>query len=75
MYCSCCGCRLPRGLKQHWNQDTGHGHCCPCVLKMIMPRETPEQVLSMCGVEGINWPNAEQWEAWDRLNYPSKTTA
>lgn len=55
MICCCCGARNIGRYAQWWNRDTGYSICARCV-KWQAERETLEEILSMYGRSGINYP-------------------
>ena len=51
---SCCCCGESTTGRQWWNRDTGFGLCPKCA-KWLSDRETPEEMKSCYGVEGIHY--------------------
>lgn len=60
--CNCCGGEAGRFV-QHWNQDTGWGICRDCLERYYIGKgHDAGGVLSIFGVEGVNYASAEQWK-------------
>lgn len=58
----CCVCGESAGRwEQHWNRDTGWGICRKCV-DWQATRETPEELESYYGKEGVNYAPKETTE-------------
>jgi len=51
---SCCCCGESTTGRQWWNRDKGFG-LCPSCAKRIGETETPEEMKSLYGVEGIHY--------------------
>lgn len=53
---TCCVCGDHAGnFEQHWNRDTGFGICRPCVVTQKSRGVSDEEMLSLYGVEGVNY--------------------
>ncbi len=53
---ACCVCGDYAGRwHQHYNQDTGHGICAPCVTWLRGRGDRDEQIRDYYGAEGVNW--------------------
>jgi hypothetical protein len=56
--CCCCGGDAGR-FEQWYNRDTGFGICAPCIVR-IRTRETPEEIKSLYGVEGVHYATIDK---------------
>lgn len=53
---TCCVCDSDAGYhEQHHNRDTGYGICLKCVDWLIERGESPEDMVSRYGIEGVNY--------------------
>jgi hypothetical protein len=56
--CCCCGESAGK-WEQHWNRDTGYGICRACVTWQRETGVEEAEILSLYGVEGVNFEPAE----------------
>lgn len=62
----CCVCGTSAGkYKQHWNRDTGWGVCRKCVDWEISRNVSPDELLDLYGVAGVNY-EAQQYVTFGR---------
>lgn len=63
---TCCVCGGSAGkYKQHWNRDTGWGICRKCVDWEISRKVSPEELLDLYGIAGVNY-EARQYITFGR---------